>query len=88
MSDNTALPAPGDRAGWLKWHYANLLPMFEEWAAVWAKIPPDVQGEIRALHKKHVYECCGFSEGQSCCIDYLDGGAAEGHLNEIRKLER
>jgi hypothetical protein len=85
MSDAT--PTPGDRAGWLKWHYANLLPMFEEWAAVWAKIPPDAQAEIRALHGKHYDECCAFSEGQTCCISYLDGSAAESYLDEIRKTE-
>ncbi len=86
MSDATP-PPPGDRAGWLKWSYAQQLPMFSEWAAVWARIPPDVQAEIRALHEKHVFDCCGYGEGQSCCIDFLDGGAAQGYQDEIRKEE-
>lgn len=55
---------------------------------MWARIPPDVQAEIRALHEKHKYECCGYSEGQFCCVDFLDGGASQVYQDMIRKEGR
>ena len=62
--------------------------MLAEWAAVWAKIPPGVQAEISALHEKNMYECCGYSEGQHCCVDFLDGGADAGYRDIIRKTSK
>jgi hypothetical protein len=79
------LPPPGDEAAAWRWRYARDRPMLEEWAAVWAKVPLDVQAEISALHEKHVYECCGYSEGQTCCVNFLDGGADAGYRDIIRK---
>jgi len=60
--------------------------MLDEWVAVWVKVPADVQAEITALHEKNMHECCGYSEGQHCCIDFLDGGADQGYQDIIRRL--
>lgn len=86
MPAGQAQPPPGDPAGWWRWDYARKQPMLAEWAAVWAKVPPAVQAEIRALHDRHQYECCGYSEGLFCCVDFLDGSAGESYRETIRKL--
>jgi hypothetical protein len=68
---------------WLRWDYERKKPMLDEWAAAWARIPPDVQAEIRRLHDGHKYECAGFSEGLWCCVDFLSGKAEESYVSRI-----
>jgi hypothetical protein len=80
-----AQTAPHDPHEWWKWDYARNKPMLDEWASVWALIPPDVRARIGALHEEHKYECCGYSEGQFCCIDFLDGSADQSYQDQIRK---
>lgn len=70
---------------WWEWDYHRNKSMYDAYAAVWAKIPADVQAELEALHETYLYDCCGHNEGLYCCIDYLDGRVTETYLKEKSK---
>jgi hypothetical protein len=80
-----AVHIPWGSPEWFRWDYDRKKPMLDEWAAAWARIPPDVQAEISRLHDEYKYECAGFSEGLWCCVDFLSGRAEKSYVSRLQE---
>jgi hypothetical protein len=70
---------------WAQKKYGEMREMLSGWAAIWGQLSPEVRTAITAAHDRHKYECCGYSEGQWCCIDFMDGSAEETLRDMIAK---
>ena len=67
-------------------HLDQSRELYDKAAKIWAKIPSEIQAEIKAFHEEAY--CDASNEGVECCLEILDGDAQAALIFTIEDLEK